>query len=465
MFTTSIFETNQNKREIKRGPPNTRHLEILRHVSKGWLPSPLLPKVRTLLKEDSELATPRIIHTIKQDPALTLWCARSMKRVRPETRISPIENLASLEHPELVELFNAPDSEIAPRSSMRFTKNTVRRLEHAVVTAHAAASFASHTGVSPHEAFSVGSLKELGISLVAVNYPSIYSESVSRSKKEGDLDQTITKMLGISPQDLIHELSSTWGVAQQIRDTIIETGTLRSPLAQIVHDAQRYSQSQDGTTYPQKQSSHERTKLELERTYSASILTSLEQTSNDIHTLYDDLFTQPAQEVIRPLESPSLPADLHNVTLKRCTAEEQQLIVEAYASVTPGALSLKALEVLLGKVLPELECHDGCLFIASDTTGKLAPLLRIGPASRAQFGEMLHDMPSMILATPYSWVPLRSDGKGIRGDAVYAYSSGVELGKRAGVFYLESSHTSTHELTAILFATLREALRHSLGIR
>ena len=177
-----------------------RHLEsAVRFLSDTWLPPnpELIGRITAGLKSgkyvsDFEL----LLKDIKRDVALFSYCIKELAACS-STVIDPIETLRSASYEKIKSII-----ELAPRDDLRFaqaTNHQLTKMRAGIISAAAAESFAPSQNISSDTAYGAALLRQLGITLVAWNYPHIYERVFDLIEPGESLDQALSKMLGFSP--------------------------------------------------------------------------------------------------------------------------------------------------------------------------------------------------------------------------------------------------------------------------
>ena len=182
--------------------------------------------------------------------------------------------------------------------------------------------------------------------------------------------------------------------------------------------------------------------------------------------------THPLASLLDEKKNPSfsrpallLPSNLHNPSIAKCSPAVRALFAPIYDHITPGKLSVPAIQALVETSIPALKFPRGCLFIAGGPYSALRPLLRIGDVPLERYEYLVKESDTAILATPYSWIPYRGFGKGITGAITQSISNGLQSSKHSGIFYLELLTDTTEESAEMMyrFTAIEKSLLHALG--
>ena len=92
-----------------------------------------------------------------------------------------------------------------------------QRVQHAMISASTAETLAECEELPADLGFTSGVVRQLGLTLIAFNYPHVYARAVAKLADGVDLEQTLSKVLGFSPTMLGISLGRKWGLAPELQ--------------------------------------------------------------------------------------------------------------------------------------------------------------------------------------------------------------------------------------------------------
>ena len=495
MFIYQV-EPEEVSKSVKLGPPDQKAENTLRHIAKGWLPvNPhLFKRVRDALKLGSALKRDQLVKPIKQDPGLYLYLARSLKQLAPEAErhFDPIEELHKLEHEKLATLFDVSESQISTHRLKETSKLQALRLQHSLVSAAAAEVLAPHAQLTPARAFTAASFHQLGLNLIAWNYPHIYSRYMTRVRA-GSPEATaeLRAILGLSPLEIGIRFAGTWQIYPEVRSTLalLPNGQPRkfeqqprgtdttAPLTDVIAVAELYADLKDPVFYPNTKGIWSDLQPQLGTIFPLPVLAQADAQVTAALKLYVDLSDVIASVPLAPKAEASHKGDERarqaqdvfdrNPYLRRCPEQVCTLFARVYAQIEPGTFSLNALRTLSNATIPVLGFDHGCLFFLDADNRTLSPALRVGGRSLTDYQDFFRQPDRGIQASPYNSAPFMTQGIGIMGKPVTHVAGSLDNDRYFGVLYLEIAEAVTEDAQRdplLLFKAVRKALNDAMGV-
>src|SRR5262249_37415849 len=90
------------------------------------------------------------------------------------------------------------------------------RFRESLLSASAAEILASKNAIDPEDGFSCGLLRQLGLTLIAWNYPRVYNRAMECITPNEGLDFQLQKVLGFSPSLLGLTFAQRWNLSDEI---------------------------------------------------------------------------------------------------------------------------------------------------------------------------------------------------------------------------------------------------------
>jgi hypothetical protein len=195
------------------------------HVSQGWIP----PHPEVLNKIKSGLHTHRyeknrtqLRKDLKEDLGLYVYCLRELMKL-VEVEEDPTSFKDILETTSIETLTNILDVDARKISSHKLSEISdlqAKRLEETFLSATTSEVLASASSVDPELGFSCAVLRQLGLMLIAWNYPRVYARASRVSTSPKDLDNRLKTTLGFTPTLLATRLAKDWSLSEVVVEAI-----------------------------------------------------------------------------------------------------------------------------------------------------------------------------------------------------------------------------------------------------
>jgi hypothetical protein len=188
-----------------------RHLRrALAHIENFWLPIDTAIHYQVLrLLDDEQASISQVQHELKKDPYLYLYAVRELSRLNVSFQQAHKEHFKKV--------LDKQTKQISPHVEEEGTDfqkhlNQQLRLELAALL-----TFAERTSMDLHTSYEAGVLTQLGINLIAWNYPNIFQESINAVRPSQSLVKMLTLKLGFSPLELAQALIEEWQIEDDSR--------------------------------------------------------------------------------------------------------------------------------------------------------------------------------------------------------------------------------------------------------
>lgn len=471
---------------------NGKHLELaLAHVCNAWIPpnAEFIEELRASIeKGEYQDNIGLLVKDLKSDISLFTYCVRQLSAVlrksNPAVIINPVEVLTQAGSEGILQLLKASSSHISSYdiSQMNFVQS--RRLMHTMLSATTVELLAPKRECDSEVAFASALFRELGMTLVAWNYPHVY-QKLALSLKPGDtLDASLTRMLGFSPSLLGLQIARQWQLLPEIRyalgdiqtndKEVISTGTTLSKLCEV---GQALARASDPDQYPSASDDWDLARREIELLLGKNGFKLLRDAMHDncrhYMELSADLFQFP--ETLEPRTSFSIaePKETHAVNqyVKHCPPLLKEQLTNLYSGMDTNAVSRDNIDSLIRKIIPHSGFNRGSIYLIEPESRMLTPRLTIGEAKLAEFPPIRYSdsqgSQNPILAAYRAGAPLMEENVELENRLV-SYICGV-LGhlQRVGVLYLEiSPHLAKNRNfnAMVCFKAIREALNDCLNL-
>ena len=494
---------SQNK-AILEPPRGNQHLELaIKNCAQSWFPvnAQVLQSVHEGIKERKYQSNREsLIADLKSDYALLgstikRLVARQAGEAAPT--LSPIAMIEQASISDLIEILDVDEEQISTHRMMEVSAFQTQRLKHAMIAATTAEAISDAHDLDPELGYSCGLLRQLGLTLIAWNYPHVYKRVLSTLKPGEKLDAALSKILGFSPNMLGISLAREWGLAPELRAGMgdstareqlagrSDAQTIASGLDQICKVGEALARASDPEHYPSAKQDWSEAKAQIEAALGPEglkiVRDKLEQNCKAYAKSSPDLFKFNANfsatpQVTTPTTAAGVtkPRDLykHNHYTKQCSDEVQDKLRALYANVDGITLAKENIDMLCKQILPLAGFTRGCIFLIEPDTQTLVPRLLLGGAAQEKFRTVNYQQPSSefdpIVSAFRCQYPIMEQNVRI-DDREVSYVAGV-LGdaQKAGVLYLEIGDQLANDLSANILGTfkaLRQALNDCLSLR
>ncbi len=466
--------------------------EALVHVARGWFPvnGAVLSLVQDRVRDGSySNRYDLLLADLKKDLGLFTYCLRQVGSVidGPVQHRSPAEVLMSLELEKFEALLSQTKQVVGVHTVDPTQKTQLMRLRQTLMSAATAETLASHSKLDAHQAFLLATVRQLGMNLVAWNYPRIYTKALlSSGKGEGNLETLLLRTLGYSPLELGARSALDWCEHPDTRAVLGQDGGMNGiavskqaeKFSQFCEIGEVMAQIHDPEYFPAALASWPKVAAQLEQQlgpeWQALIQAQAEQYSAGYGVLVPGGFKceiNPEGARRDAISHLSLRMFENNQFAQKCPPGIADIFKQLYRSVTPGRPSPLAIKEFAEQVVPALGFERGCIYLIDQRKLQAVPMLRIGAVSIDRFralncsnmGGAVHPV---VEALSYQ-TPIIQENAFINGEQV-AHVTGVFGNKeKVGVLYLEMSTElkdgdRAHSL--LFFKALREALNACLSM-
>lgn len=471
------------------------------YVNQAWFPidAAVLERIQDNLYQGIyESDKGKLLADLRQDYSLFLYCLRQLTEIlsnaSPENeKLSPADvfERATLVH--FRDALAVHPTAVSTHHDDETASDHIDCCLRAVASATAAESLASAESVARDDAFSCALLRQLGITLIAWNYPHVYRRVIASLPPGESPDEMLGRMLGFTPRLLALTVAHRWKLSDNVLLAIDPSFTQSSPdpaarrsgeiLAKICELGEAFAQNLDEGANSKsglwQEALNEITSrlgtsgIEKLR---AAVQVNLSSFARRYPSALDWSRPAPQGETSSTLKTATLSSlELfeQNLYIRRCSTVEQAEFRALYEACTPGSLSKEPLEILKRRVIPSLGFERGCIFLIEPDSMNLLPRLPLGNASLLDYRPLRFSSTQSafdpIVAAFSSKTPTIEEKEvpGV-GRVMYIACSLGDL-QRIGVLYLELGHEQiarrrgTNPLVA--FKAVRQALSDILTIR
>lgn len=481
---------------------NDRRLNrALAHVNSLWFP--MNPEVIT--KAESGFSTgrfsrepTRLLALLKQDFSLLAFVVKelvavgSRERLSPAVLCNPVELLAWA-GPERIREIIFSDKGLPSTHSLQQSEDfQATRLRETAIIASTAEMLSGERKLNPDVGFCRGVLREIGLNLIAWNYPSLYARIMRTLPGDSSLDQELERELGFSPGLLAMRLMSPGHVSADSPE-LAEANREIEAYESLCQVGEALAHAENPALYPKAEVEWSVAQEYLRKHAGAGALARIkakavaaaasyaETMPNSFKTL--ESFS-PEQHLARHKQS-SRSCD--NRYVRFCSKPVQESIRSLYADMGEQQVSVSALERLIKHIIPEAGFSGGCVFLVDPATLTLSPRTKIGQVKARSLGAIplcAHPTNALDIGTTEAELieaasshtdaianafacaqPIVERDSAAGDAAVTTIASSLGGRRRIGVLYLEAPANSSMEQDSqalVTFKALRQALCDAL---
>ena len=490
-----------------------------RHVSNGWLPpqKEVLEKVRCHLNAGKyDEHRERLTSDLKEDFALYMYCLRELSAAIEKERsegarfrdpqetggqkLTPHEIFERASFETLKSILLKPDSEISSHSISDMSDLQARRFRESIISASAAEVLAGRNAIDPEMGFSCGLLRHLGLTLIAWNYPRVYSRAMESITQNEGLDYQLQKVLGFSPSLLGLSFARKWNLSE---DILLALGDRRkrnqvgSAPARLVAEKSESSSKQVGELLCKicevsealaRANDPEHYPTALRDWEEAEEAIAAQLGPQGIQLIFDKAqdhckqylknapelqgFTETTVLKERIVDSQYAAAKLEkNIHLKSCPPELKDKLTKLYFQLKPNKILKKNIRTLVFEIIPAAGFLRGCIFMLEPASRLLAPSIKLGemPADRCRPIKLSSALSHFdLVSSAFSLKsPLREEGVSRDGRKTLMMACSIGQAASMGVLYLETAENFAADIGADpmpVFRAIRQTLCDCLNL-
>ena len=475
----------------------------LDYLSRGWFPvnTGLLKEIQKKLKDGAyNQDRETFIRDIKNDFALFGHCLKGLGAAVPSADHSqnPIEIMRAAEIEDLRRMIEVPIDTISPHTFDPHVKHQIARVKHFVVSCSTAEAIGEKKGLDSDVAFSCALVRQIGMTLVAFNYPRIYAQAVASLKTEDeDLERVLKKVLGFSPTQLGVRATLGWNryvpmkvalgentpnaehedplFAFRERDDSHKQG---EELKHICEIGETLARLNDVEHYPGTAKKWDQVKSQVCNLLGPDGMQIIGSKVREHQVGYLAM----APDVFRTEIAPERNVRTTNAQyVKQLIAENSFLkglpsamrgeFEKMYQHAKRGQVATEGLSLLVGRITSLLGFERGCIYLADMKRMRLVPTLRVGDAQLAEFrplslGDTAYTNP--IVDAMNSSTLLRQENVVFNDEVVSHISGTFGNHEKGGVLHLQMGRelvAADRSVSLLYFKAVRQALNDCLGLR
>ncbi|MEZ4752797.1 MAG: HDOD domain-containing protein [Bdellovibrionota bacterium] len=432
---------------------------VHQHVNKHWIPvnQDLAAKIINGIEEGIyDLDIDFLITDLRSDIGLMLYCMRELStNLRSKTLLqkapsNPFEIIRRAGLAQVREVIAAcidKGSRHCYDTSAGFQTD---RIGEMLVAASAVEVMAENTELDAELGYSVSLMRQLGMALIAWNYPGLYERAMNAKHHNEDAEDIITMELGISPALLSIRVISEWGLDSDFSKMINSTEsedvgvTMMNSLCEA---GEALARANNPNRYPEARQDWERSREFVQDLIGDDamqmIRRRIKQNSEALFQLVPDRFERvvkfnPDAVIHEEEESRKL---FRNPYIKDCPFVLRSKFKELYTRMGPEGIDRRNIAFLINQIIPSAGFSGGLIYIINPASMKLMPQKVFGEINLTN-ARPIHVGADILLNHPVqlafsTWDVV--DGKQATATAQTHSYIAATLGsrKKAGVVYLE----------------------------
>jgi hypothetical protein len=380
----------QGKREYSQ-----RRLEkATKHVSALWFPinPTVLSEIREAFEQRTYESNPgKLLDDLKRDFALFTFLVKELSRIATDERLDPAIILNPVElirwaGPTRIHAIIARDNSL-PQNHMFHALEPFQaeRLRETAIIASTAEVLSESHNLDPTTGFCHGVVREIGLNLIAWNYPTLFSRVLNDLGPESSLDERLAEELGFSPALLAMRVLSPLNTGDA--PELLAKQDAFATYNQLCEIGEALARAERPGTYPSAENDWKLASEYLRRTVGDRgvdlVKTRAIENSNQYQKALSPLFKSleefsPQKKVEDYSKRTSI---RRNKWLSQCSPEVRRALKSLYGEMHDIQSARRVLESLLHTIIPQAGFTGGCVFVVDPAVMALMP--------RAIFGNIV----------------------------------------------------------------------------
>jgi hypothetical protein len=468
---------------FKSDGSDSRRIErALQHVVRPWFPinQDVLTSIRKNLDTGAYASTPQsLLNDLKGDFALFTFVVKELGIIGMQEKVgstilnNPVE-LIRWGGPDRIKEIIAPDKKLPTTHSLHWSEPfQVARLRETAVIASTAAVLSEKKDLDPEVGFSRGVIREIGLNLIAWNYPTLYSKVLNNLKPDSTLDEELSKELGFTPSLLAMRVLRPENPDQPEVSAAVDVSTWAA-YDELCEVGEALARAENPETYPSAQNDWQKANQYLTENAGTGALDLIKERAVEQSKKYQDALP----EVFISLENfnPKRNIDVHqrvkaviaDQDFRLCPPHVQEALRTLYSDIDGYAVNKAAIQTLLKSIIPQAGFTGGCVFVIDPSTASLKPRTIIGQVNLRAISNVSLDPGDLAVAALGMRGPLfdlHEDAEPIPLEGIY---SALGEQRKVGVLYLESPKSlgdDSHDRTVGTYNILKKALCDVLHLK
>lgn len=481
------------------------HLELAcYHVSESWFPvNPATEKkIQSALKNgsyDNDLEL--LLADIRTDLSLYTYCLRELSI---QTKKVAAQRGDLVAPSNALELFKEHGFEalkaLIINSEGKFSRHLfenvsdaqAQQIKNSLLSATTVALLSEKAEIESEAGYSCALVRQLGLTLIAWNYPHVYTRAVAGTNTLKNIDITLHKTLGFSPGLLGMTLARQWGLPMAIRFALGDSSVLSEQinkeqlelakkegeiLTKLCHIGEALARANDPEHYPNSVGEWKIAEEGIREYLGANGVQIIAEQARQNCAAYSsqqpEFFALNVQQEEQQVKSSSYCRDKleKNVFVKHCPAKLKKQFELLYYEMVPDQISRELITKLVKDIIPSAGFERGCIYSVDPFSMTLVAMLKIGPGSLTRYPAVKLNS-SRVAADPIGaafqcLTPTKQEELDEFGRRICTISASIGGSQKTGVLYLKLSDKLelNSEIDPILiFKAIRQCLNDCLGL-
>lgn len=480
--------------QSKMSSGDRRLKQAVEYVSRQWFPvnRAVVSDIQTKLNSGAYDGNgAQLVQDLKADFAYFTYCLHKMKSEEINDGANPLEGLYQSEDQRLKDILMSSANEISKHDISSAEHGQAQRFKFTVLSCSAADLFANSQKSDNDMAFTCTLLRQLGLNLVAWNYPTIYTRALSLVRAaNASIDEILEENLGFSPSLLANELIFTERTCPLIKkasgivgsngassqsDNQTQTDQATIGICEI---SEAFAQLNDPEHYPQISRNFETVIMQVDQYLGEGGMSTIMNSVNAKYARYvsampevfkvDSSLEQHMEKVASDYTNKIFEK---NTYAQRCSDKIKRELKEVYRHVSRGQLSSMGVGHLVNRVIPLAGFTQGCVYLLDSKKMMLVPKLRIGASSLERYKaincSLVSPEGSLIVEALYCSMPIKQEGVFLHNDLVSPILGPLGSKEPMGVLYIEMGPVllaQQMEEPLVLFKAIRNAFNDCLNV-
>ncbi|MCB0318077.1 MAG: HDOD domain-containing protein [Bdellovibrionales bacterium] len=474
-----------NSVDVNQGLSTRRLERIKNHVYKHWIPvnEELAAKILEGIDEGIyELDIDFLIADLRNDIGLFLYCARelaSLTAARNKFKPSVNNPFEIIRRSGLNEIYEVLSHCIMNESLHSFESSSniqTDRISEMLVAASAVEVMSENTDLNKEQGFSISLLRQLGMALIAWNYPGLYERAMNSIHEGKDPEEMITLELGTSPAMLSVKVIDDWGLDQGVKDTILPNNSEDvsiKMLKSLCEAGEALARSNDPKHYPKAREDWDYAREFVQELIGNDaihlIRKKIRENGKHLFSLLPDNFQQTSEfnpdAIIHNEEEQK--KIFRNPYLKDCPFVLRSKLKDLYSRIHNGEINRKNVAFLVNQVIPAAGFSGGIIYIINPSAMKLMPQMTFGdlfltaPKPIRVGEDVMLNHPVQLAFNSWEITEGNVASAEVRTHTYMAGTIGSR--KKAGVLYLEIDCKSENGITSKNYKLYFNAIMSALN--
>lgn len=437
--------------ESKIDPTDRRLDRALQHVVRPWFPinQEVLNTIRKNLSDGVYGATPaQLLSDLKNDFALFTFVVKELAALGaseglPEKALgNPVELIRWGGAQRIGEIL-AEGKKLPQTHSLHWSEPfQVARLRETAVIASTASVLSEKKALDPDVGFSRGVMREIGLNLIAWNYPTLFSKVLNSLTPSANLDEELSKELGFTPSLLAMRILRPSGVKKPEEGQPTPDTSDWAEYDELCAVGEALARAENPETYPSAENDWAKANKYLEEIGAPETIQKIKDTAVAQSKRYQEALPEVFNSLEnfnpkRNVESHSrMRAIIADRDFRLCPPHVQEALRSLYSEIDGYSVNKAAIQTLLKSIIPQAGFTGGCVFVIDPTSASLRPRTIIGTVSlRAIQNVTLEAGDLAVTALGQSDPLLYSKNDPPPIDGIYSALGG---NRKVGVLYLET---------------------------